>query len=64
MTERLLATILVADVVGYSNLVDSDQAGTLAKLQRSVDFGRVGQLVFSEQRTFDGTSPGSDLTAY
>jgi adenylate cyclase len=34
MTEqRRLAAILVADVVGYSKLVGSDEAGTLAKLQ-------------------------------
>jgi len=33
MTEqRRLAAILVADVVGYSKLVSSDEAGTLAKL--------------------------------
>jgi class 3 adenylate cyclase len=30
MTERRLAAILVADVVGYSKLVDSDEAGTPA----------------------------------
>ena len=34
MTEqRRLAAILVADVVGYSKLVGSDEAGTLAELQ-------------------------------
>ena len=34
MTEqRRLAAILVADVVGYSKLVGSDEAGTLADLQ-------------------------------
>ena len=33
MTERRLAAILVADVVGYSKLVGSDEAGTLARLQ-------------------------------
>src|SRR5215203_6070906 len=34
MTEqRRLAAILVADVVGYSRLVGSDETGTLAKLQ-------------------------------
>ena len=34
MTEqRRLAAILVADVVGYSKLIGSDEAGTLAKLQ-------------------------------
>jgi TolB-like protein len=32
MTERRLAAILVADVVGYSKLIGSDEAGTLAKL--------------------------------
>jgi adenylate cyclase len=33
MTEhRRLAVILVADVVGYSKLVGSDEPGTLAKL--------------------------------
>ena len=31
--QRRLAAILVADVVGYSKLVGSDEAGTLAKLQ-------------------------------
>jgi adenylate cyclase len=31
--QRRLAAILVADVVGYSRLVGSDEAGTLAKLQ-------------------------------
>jgi adenylate cyclase len=35
MTEqRRLAAILVADVIGYSKLVGSDEAGTLAKLQK------------------------------
>jgi adenylate cyclase len=34
MTEqRRFAAILVADVVGYSKLIGSDEAGTLAKLQ-------------------------------
>src|SRR5262249_6350676 len=34
MTEqRRLAAILVADVVGYSNLIGSDETGTLAQLQ-------------------------------
>ena len=34
MTEqRRLAAILVADVVGYSKLIGSDEAGTLAQLQ-------------------------------
>jgi class 3 adenylate cyclase len=33
MTEqRRLAAILVADVIGYSKLVGSDEAGTLARL--------------------------------
>ena len=31
--QRRLAAILVADVVGYSKLVGSDEAGTLTKLQ-------------------------------
>ena len=30
---RRLAAILVADVVGYSRLIGSDEAGTLAQLQ-------------------------------
>ena len=34
MTEqRRLAVILMADVVGYSKLIGSDEAGTLAQLQ-------------------------------
>jgi len=34
MTEqRRLAAILVADVVGYSKLMGSDETGTLAQLQ-------------------------------
>ena len=34
MTEqRRLAAILVADVVGYSKLIGSDEAGTLAQLR-------------------------------
>src|SRR3954468_2116113 len=33
MTERRLAAILVADVVGYSKLIGSDEGGTLARLQ-------------------------------
>ena len=34
MTEqRCLAAILVADVVGYSNLIGSDEVGTLAQLE-------------------------------
>ena len=36
MTEqRRLAAILVADVVGYSKLIGSDEAGTLAQLART-----------------------------
>ena len=31
--QRRLAAILVADVVGYSKLVGTDEAGTLAQLQ-------------------------------
>lgn len=35
MTEqRRLAVMLVADVVGHSKLMGSDEAGTLAQLQR------------------------------
>jgi class 3 adenylate cyclase len=38
MTEqRRLAAILVADVVGYSKLIGSDEAGTLAVQKGSVD---------------------------
>ncbi len=33
MVERRLAAILAADVVGYSNLVSIDEAGTLSKLR-------------------------------
>jgi TolB-like protein/class 3 adenylate cyclase len=33
MTQRRLAAILVADVVGYSKLIGSDEAGTLARLE-------------------------------
>src|SRR3982750_4187740 len=33
MTERRLAAILVADVVGYSKLIGGDEAGTLAQLE-------------------------------
>lgn len=33
MTERRLVAILVADVVGYSKLIGSDEAGTRAQLQ-------------------------------
>lgn len=32
MTERRLAAILVADVVGFSRLIGADETGTLAKL--------------------------------
>ena len=31
--ERRLAAILVADVVGYSRLVEADEAGTLAAMK-------------------------------
>ena len=31
--QRRLAAILVADVVGYSKLIGSDEAGTLAQLE-------------------------------
>ena len=31
--ERRLAAILSADVVGYSNLMEADEAGTLARLK-------------------------------
>ena len=31
--QRRLAAILAADVVGYSALMESDEAGTLARLQ-------------------------------
>ena len=32
-TERRLAAILAADVVGYSRLVEQDEAGTLAAIK-------------------------------
>ena len=32
-TERRLSAILVADVVGYSRLVEADEAGTLAAIR-------------------------------
>ena len=32
-SERRLAAILVADVVGYSRLMQADEEGTLARLQ-------------------------------
>ena len=32
-TERRLAAILAADVVGYSRLMDEDESGTLAALR-------------------------------
>ena len=32
-SERRLATILAADVVGYSRLVEQDEAGTLGALR-------------------------------
>ena len=31
--ERRLAAILAADVVGYSRLIEQDEAGTLARLK-------------------------------
>jgi len=33
-TERRLTTIMAADVVGYSRLVEADEAGTLTALRR------------------------------
>lgn len=33
-TQRRLAAVLVADVVGYSRLVEQDEAGTLAALKQ------------------------------
>jgi adenylate cyclase len=33
-TTRRLAAILAADVVGYSRLMEADEAGTLAALKR------------------------------
>ncbi len=35
--ERRLAAILTADVVGYSRLMEADEVGTLAALQRHRD---------------------------
>ena len=32
--ERRLAAILAADVVGYSRLMEADEAGTFARLKR------------------------------
>ncbi len=32
--ERRLSAILVADVVGYSNLISEDEIGTLERLKR------------------------------
>ena len=32
-TQRKLAAILAADVVGYSRLMETDEAGTLARLK-------------------------------
>jgi class 3 adenylate cyclase len=33
MVERRLAAILAADMVGYSRLMEADEAGTLARLK-------------------------------
>ena len=39
--ERRLAAILVADMVGYSRLVEADEAGTLAALKKRHDHSRL-----------------------
>jgi adenylate cyclase len=36
-TQRRLAAVLAADVVGYSRLMGQDEAGTLAALNRAGD---------------------------
>ena len=38
--ERRLAAILAADVVGYSRLMEADEAGTLATRQTSLLLAR------------------------
>ncbi len=42
--ERRLAAILAADMVGYSRLLELDEAGTLAALKAATRPGRRGAL--------------------
>jgi class 3 adenylate cyclase len=39
---RRLSAILIADVVGYTRLVEADEAGTLAALKQPRQRGRRG----------------------
>ncbi|MGH6924600.1 MAG: hypothetical protein ACRED5_12755 [Propylenella sp.] len=48
MVERRLAAILAADVVGYSRLVEKDEAGTLAAL-RKLRAGTIDPLIASHK---------------
>jgi len=51
-TERKLAAILSADVVGYSRLMAEDEAGTIRTLStyRTVD----GQVLFGQNLVHEG----------
>jgi class 3 adenylate cyclase len=44
--QRRLAAILAADVVGYSRLMQADEAGTLAALWVRLVFDRIATLLW------------------
>ncbi len=53
--ERRLTTILAADVVGYSRLMEKNEAGTLAALIRGITIpDQIGRSVVPRERRIDG----------
>jgi adenylate cyclase len=52
--ERRLAAILAADVVGYSRLMEADEAGTLATLQTSCVHDQRDLLAADPDHLLDG----------
>ena len=57
-TQRRLAAILAADVVGYSRLVEQDESGTLAAMQARFSTVVAPLLTRHQGRVFKRTGDG------
>ena len=57
--ERRLAAILAADMVGYSQLMEADEAGTLAQLAKLLTKGDiiVNDAIHADSRLVDSPNP-------
>ena len=57
MVERRLAAVLAADMVGYSRLMEVDEAGTLARLSRNERIAVIKEamvIIVTEDLGFSG----------